>query len=265
MEIPIEQKSLIANLLKKEGDRILEPTSTPIKNIYMDIEFIQDFKIGALLKMISTEVEYQYILSKLTDYSVMYRKKISEVFPDLGFTEEQILNCIRLVKNCEELAMTSPFYTNLEEVAYMFRIFTERNVLLKHMAPINIYIGSNSMIYPIVARERLVHLLSSELNNLILNFIPTSLYEFKDIPLNGYDAYLVEKASVLINHKDLVKQFEDMDMINKIVVGLVEMDTTEDELKQASTTEEQAIEATIEFSNMFTNFSFAGKTIMTQA
>lgn len=260
-----DKKPLIESLLKQEGEQIMETLVRPIQKIYMDIEFIQDFKIGALLKLITTEVEYKYILSKLPEYTTAYGKKISEVFPDLGFTEDQILNCARLVKNCESLAMTSPFYTNLEELAIMLESFSNRNVLLKHSEPIEIYIGCNSMIYPIVARERLVNLLSKELNNVILSFIPTSLYEFKDVPLDSYDVYLVEKASILINHKNLVKEFESMRMTDKIIVGLVEMNTTPKELEQASTTPDQAIEATIEFTNIFTNFSFAGKTIMIQS
>lgn len=80
--------------LKHELDEFVkkefEAQYNPARNIYMDFECFQDYNIGALLNMITTEKEYEYILSRLPNYEDAVYGGVTEHFPALGFTDDQI-------------------------------------------------------------------------------------------------------------------------------------------------------------------------------
>ena len=248
--------------LKKANEKEFEDMNTPIKRVYIDIEFLQDFRLGALIKLISTDVEYQYILEKLPLYSVSHGEPITRFFPDLGFTEEQVKEYMEDKSHWEDLAMDSPFYENVESICVFISEYTKHNVRVGYTKPIDIYIGCTDLLYCVKARRRLAVILMDFLDMVNLVFIPTSLYEFEEVAIEDYDVYMVASANKLINNEALVKKFERMEMANKTIIGLEELDTTEDELKEANMSIEDAFAATVEFCNMFVKFAFAKRVIL---
>ncbi len=252
----------IASAIKRSNDREFEDMNMPIKRIYIDIEFLQDFRLGALIKLISTDVEYQYILSQLPRYSTSHGEPITSFFPELGFTEEQIKAYISDKKNWEGLAMDSPFYENVQAICVFIAKYVEHNNRVGYSAPIDIYIGCTDLLYCIEARRKLAVILLDFLDMANLIFIPTSLYEFEEVAIDNYDVYMVASPNKLINHEQLIKKFEKMEMANKTIIGLEEIDTTDEEFKDAGTSIEDAFDATVEFCNMFVKFAFAKRIIL---
>ena len=133
---------------------------------------------------------------------------------------------------------------------------------MHYSKPIELYIGCTDLLYCIEARRRLAVLLLDYLDKIDLTFLPTSLYEFKEVAIDDYDIYMLASANKFINNESLVKKFENMEMTGKTIIGLEEMDTTDEELKEANFSKEDALEATVEFANMFTRFGFAKRVIL---
>lgn len=252
----------IVAAIKRSNDQEFEDMNQPIKRVYIDIEFLQDFRLGALIKLISTDVEYQYILSQLPKYSMSHGEPITSFFPDLGFTEEQIRSYVKDEKNWEGLAMDSPFYENVQLICIFISKYIEHNERVGYNKPIDVYIGCTDLLYCIEARRKLAVVLMDFLDMANLVFIPTSLYEFEEVAIDDYDVYMVASPNKLINCEQLVKKFEKMEMANKTIIGLEEIDTTEEEFKDAGTSIEDAFEATAEFCNMFVKFAFAKRIIL---
>ena len=256
------QVNQITDMLKKQNDKEFEEMSRPIKRIYVDIEFLQDFRLGSLIKLITTDVEYQYILSELPKYSMSHGEPITSFFPELGFKEEQIREYMKDKSHWETLALTSPYYETIKDLCSLIIEITKHNVLMHYSKPIELYIGCTDLLYCIEARRRLAVLLLDYLDKIDLTFLPTSLYEFKEVAIDDYDIYMLASANKFINNESLVKKFENMEMTGKTIIGLEEMDTTDEELKEANFSKEDALEATVEFANMFTRFGFAKRVIL---
>ena len=252
----------IAAALRRSNDREFEDMLEPIKRIYIDIEFLQDFRLGALIKLITTDVEYQYIREKLPIYSMSHGEPITSFFPELGFTEEQVKEYMQDKRHWEELAMDSPFYENVESICVFITQYLKHNQRVNYHEPIDVYIGCTDLLYCVAARRRLAIILMDFLDSVNLTFIPTSLYEFDEVDIDDYDVYMVASSNKLINYPSLIKKFEKMEMANKTIIGLEELDTTPEELKEAGTSLEDAFEATVEFCNMFVRFAFAKRIIL---
>ena len=253
----------ILDSLKRNNEKEFEDMMTPIKRVYIDIEFLQDFRLGALIKLIKTDVEYQYIREKIPIYSASHGEPVTKFFPDLGFKEEQIDEYMKDESHWEGLAMDSPFYENVKAICVFIGEYLKHNVRVGYNKPIDVYIGCTDLLYCIQARRRLAVILMDLLDSVNLVFIPTSLYEFEEVAIDDYDVYMVASPNKLINNEKLVKKFEKMEMSNKTVIGLLELDTTEEELKDAGMSADDAFEATVEFCNMFVKFAFAKRIILT--
>ena len=254
---------VVMNNLKRSNEKEFEDMMAPIKRVYIDIEFLQDFRLGALIKLIKTDVEYQYIREKIPIYSASHGEPITRFFPDLGFKEEQIDEYLKDKSHWEGLAMDRPFYENVKAICVFIGEYTKHNVRVGYNKPIDVYIGCTDLLYCIKARRRLAVILMDFLDTVNLVFIPTSLYEFEEVAIDDYDVYMVASPSKLINHTKLVKKFEKMEMSNKTVIGLEELNTTDEELKDAGMSADDAFEATVEFCNMFVKFAFAKRVILT--
>lgn len=261
-EISSADANRIADTLKRNNEKEFEDMMRPIQKVYIDIEFLQDFRLGALIKLIKTDVEYQYIREKIPLYSFSHGESVTKYFPDLGFKEEQIDEYLKDESHWEELAMDSPFYENVKAICVFIGEYLKHNMRVGYTKPIDVYIGCTDLLYCIKARRRLAVILMDFLDSVNLIFIPTSLYEFEEVAIDDYDVYMVASPSKLINHEKLVKKFEKMEMSNKTIIGLEEVTTTDEELKEANMSIDDAFEATTEFCNMFVKFAFAKRIIL---
>lgn len=72
------------------ANKYFQDETGPIEKIYVDLEYLQDFKFGALLTTITTKKELEYIYHKLKDYNSRFDEDVSKYFPALKVSEEQI-------------------------------------------------------------------------------------------------------------------------------------------------------------------------------
>lgn len=232
---------------------------TPITNVYVDIEAWQDFRLGALLCLISTDVEYEYIRHVLKSEDSVYQNRLHdrtmEFFPAIkDITDEDISNFISDKKNHKVLVRVSPMTTLYSEFNEVLLIIASKNTSLdKDMPPgATIHIGSSSVIYD---TEDMVTLAGN-----IMKSDPRFRVEIYNRPLckigrdiSTYQMYFIYSIKEFMenpNHKIFFE--EGYPIFNASVFGypLLEVETSGDEemIKLITSTEF--------IFNTYTNFSY---------
>ena len=77
-------------VLDKHAAELLAPFQRPVSVIYIDIDYLFDLKLGSLLLQTRGEEDYNYIKEHLVDYENSKSIVVTESFPKLGITEEQV-------------------------------------------------------------------------------------------------------------------------------------------------------------------------------
>lgn len=85
-----EEDKQFTRMVDKESTEIIKSMMMPMKTIYIDSDFLYDYRLGALLMLAKNEKEYNYILSKIEEYECSPTMKITRIFPELGLTEEDV-------------------------------------------------------------------------------------------------------------------------------------------------------------------------------
>ena len=85
-----EEDKQFTRMVDRESAEIIKSMMMPIKTIYIDSDFLYDYRLGALLMLAKNEDEYNYILSKLGEYECSPTMKITKIFPKLGLTEVDV-------------------------------------------------------------------------------------------------------------------------------------------------------------------------------
>ena len=85
-----EEDKQFTRMVDKESTEIIKSMMMPVNTIYIDSDFLYDYRLGALLMLAKNEDEYNYILSKLNEYECSPSMKITSVFPELNLTETDV-------------------------------------------------------------------------------------------------------------------------------------------------------------------------------
>lgn len=86
------------------GSQVFDQIYRPLTTIYIDMEMLFDYQLAALLRMIRTDVELQYMRSRFKDYKTYKGDDICNVFPKLKFTQQQIQDFLHDPKNIPYLS-----------------------------------------------------------------------------------------------------------------------------------------------------------------
>ena len=99
----------------------LDYTFKLVNKIYIDMELLQDFKLGALLSTVTVKEEVEYIMSCLPVYNLKFNNRTAEYFPVLKKTDEELLSIVK--NNSIKTALLSPWT----------KIYNNLNVILKYL------------------------------------------------------------------------------------------------------------------------------------
>lgn len=151
----------IRRLMDKASENILKPMREPIREIYIDSDFLYDYRLGALLLKLKTNDEYQYVLKHLQEYEEGPSPKITSYFPDLKITEEDL-----------DLLESDPVYEKILHVAAPSTklLMDLSNIILRtntfnsnkdNPEPLTVWINQRNHIMPQEVQNRLVGFLKA--------------------------------------------------------------------------------------------------------
>lgn len=147
----------MTKVFDEANEAIMQKEFKAIRHIYVDMEAMQDFKLGALLSFISVKEEMAYIQSQLPEYFNRTDREIMKYFPVLKITEEQIEKYIQAENNAIKLSITAPFtmiYSAFLQVLYHA---TQNNKYVEEVAsPIRVTFNTSDIFYSESAIKALV-------------------------------------------------------------------------------------------------------------
>lgn len=129
----------------------------PIHNVYVDLEYMQDLYLGALLSTITVEEEIQYISKQLDAYNKRYDLATMKYFPVLKYKDSDLnmmLNSSKINTICRIAPFTSIYYTLIKSLI----LFMENNIRISDInSPVHLMINIDNFDYP----EQLLQVLKS--------------------------------------------------------------------------------------------------------
>lgn len=149
-----EDFDLTDDMCKTISEEFFKQQHKPLLNIYVEMEAMFDYKLSALLKMIRTEKEFEYIKSKLPLYRTYKGQKITRCFPALKFTEDDLNNFIKDPKNHLYLSVGSLItnVSNLIPAQVSFFNMINKNSPMYNHEPITIYFNNN--LFPLAKESK---------------------------------------------------------------------------------------------------------------
>ena len=88
--------------------KLYELECPPTVRINIDYACVQDYRLGALLSMIKTEEEYNYILTQLKRYEQAVDRKVAKYFPKLGISDAQITQVLQYPESWAAAVRAAP-------------------------------------------------------------------------------------------------------------------------------------------------------------
>lgn len=170
-----------------------------IEKIYVDLEYLQDFKFGALLSTITTKKELEYVYHKLKDYNSRFDESISKYFPVLKVSEEQISEIMQNgdLSKFIKTPWTSTFY----DFMIITRFISHQNRAMS-TTPIVLEFNINiaDVEYPIELENMLKIHLSETFGDVRVNFYHNKRYE------QNLEFYLQQDVLFLKDMEQFVKE-----------------------------------------------------------
>ena len=143
-------------LMDKAGEAMLRPMLEPIRSIYLDSDFLYNYRLGALILKVKNQDEYNYILSRLKLYEEGPNPKITTYFPDLKITEQE-LDLLEEDPVFEKyLHVASPSTEMLMDLPSIVLRINTYNSTKMDPTPLVLYINQRKHIMPKVIADRLV-------------------------------------------------------------------------------------------------------------
>jgi hypothetical protein len=235
---------IVSQAVGEASEEYFRAKFVPIRNIYLDIEVLQDFRLGALLHLITTQTELDYIRYRLKDYSNRLGSETMRYFPAIkDISEKDLDECIANKDKHRSLVVISPtteFYMGLPD---MIRHINENNSrCATEVYHVNIHIGTNSVILDQDLKENIIFQFKNfdkTLNTIIYN---RPLSGMEEEIIRNIDITAVDNIKQFTNDPVIRKHFSDSDFLNKQVlahpyidVELLEGETSEQLLSNTKT------------------------------
>lgn len=232
----------------------------PLNNIYIEFECFQDFNLGALLNMISTETEFRYIQSRLDSYQNRYDNRIAEHFPALGFTDQQVRQFRADPENIPYIHAGSPmteyFYEWSSEAVNRHQ---PRRDGYQYDEPLQFYLNFGDVVPDRTVRRKWTTWAGDLLGECTVHFLGDHEASQASEFWKNMDVVIVRDIENFLNHSSVKKPvFKDMDMVDADVRAPYIIDPEMVDPQQTHK-RDRAVEYTEKVLQVFCNFRFISR------
>lgn len=231
-------EDLVKNIDKDFRDSFqsyLEGTTLPIKDIYVDLSMMVDYKLGTLLSIYrDNEEAFNYIIEEVkTNYNFLVGKNIAHKFPRIDIDDETIEKVLTEPSNSHIISALSPFTSmhdfilNFAEDIYQ----NNRRFNDKKSSTINLYL--NNPYFELSEESKIFLTVLFHKSVVNITFIKDSDYTN---PFIEKAEYLFINDLSLFNSSPLViKMFEENSFIEKTLCATVTSDLDGGDLRNEET------------------------------
>ena len=181
-------------------DMIFKSEHKPIQRIYIDLEYMQDLRFGAMLNMLKVKEELSYIIHNIGKYNSRYDRGLCKYFKALKIDEDRIDRVLHRQLAVDKVCVTSPF-TSIYYYLYKIVVAASNHIkaMEEHPKAIEIVINCSDVQYPEILQEKLCSTLSEQLG-VVARFTQTKRYSLSSNEYLSYDLLM------LVDYGDFVKQ-----------------------------------------------------------
>ena len=172
-------------------ETIFKADHKPIKRIYIDLEYMQDLRFGALLNLLTVKEEFSYVIHNLEKYNRRYDRHIGKYFKALKISDEDIDKALQNPTFRDKVCVTAPF------TSVYYRLFAIIAAAKNHTkaiedrpSPIELIINCSDVVYPQILQNKLCYTLAKQLD-VSPRFIQTKRYSLPDNEYLSYDLLLL--------------------------------------------------------------------------
>lgn len=171
----------------------------PIQAVYIDLPYIQDIYLGGLILSHFNEKDYNYILSRLPEYKKRITLGHAEYFPELGMSEDQLLDYVTDRSNITNLLTLSPMTSLFLQLPELHKNLQSHNDRVLEN-PIQIRYLVN--VYPLALNEaqmNLIKLRFSVLPDIQFGIIQKPLKSLQDQLFTSTQVWFIDDMSATVD------------------------------------------------------------------
>lgn len=179
------EEAKVHQAIDQVSEDILKPFKQPIRAVYIDADFLYDYRLGELLLKVTCDEDYQAILKHLDEYIDGTSLKITKYFPELKVKEEDLdllENDPVLSKYIQVAAPPTKFLASLPKFAMQLNTYNKSR---EESAEIKIYINTKKHKMNSVVWDQLVNYVEGVCKNVRL--INTTFNNWTEVPSTIYD------------------------------------------------------------------------------
>ncbi len=188
-------------LFNQSSEMMFTEENGPINRIYVDMEYLQDLRFGALLQMLRVPKEMEYIYHELDDYNKKYDYECASHFPALGYTDEQLDVVLSDSNKIDMVCFKAPFTSAYYQFTNILMMLQHHNRAVSSK-PLDIYVQVN-VANPLYPTELL-----REFKDNLAKLLPGTNVEFSRQPRYTcpIDDYNNKQLLMLYNIEEFLKQ-----------------------------------------------------------
>ena len=179
------EEAKVHQAIDQVSEDILKPFKQPIRAVYIDADFLYDYRLGELLLKVTCDEDYQAILKHLDEYIDGTSLKITKYFHELKVKEEDLdllENDPVLSKYIQVAAPPTKFLASLPKFAMQLNTYNKSR---EESAEIKIYINTKKRKMNSVVWDQLVKYVEGVCKNVRL--INTTFNNWTEVPSTIYD------------------------------------------------------------------------------
>lgn len=173
-----------------------------IRSIYVDMELLQDLRLGALFTMLKVKSEMRYIYTKLNDYNNRLDNELCSYFPALKFTEQNILDRLADDKHSLRICGMSPFTAAYDYFLFMLMEAIKHNNNLGKVLSINICVNVSDIHYSKVFYDMFVKNISVIMPTLNFSMHNYTRYQYPVDEFRNFDMLFLYDIRDLLQNND---------------------------------------------------------------
>ena len=182
------------------SEAYMEQEFSPISNIYYDMDLLQDFRLGAVLCSINTELEYEYLVKKLPDYNNRYDNATIKYFSALPDIDDIFMdNYLCDPEHHHVLAAMSPWTALMNDQFSYLKNIVETNNRCQASQVVTVHLGLGDVGYSEPLRENLSHSFYNISPNIRLEFHDNTIMYLDKRIMDNMDVIMVSDINAFMN------------------------------------------------------------------
>ena len=123
----------------KVSEEIMRPYFRQQEYLYIDVDLLADFRLGAVLASVRNEQEYNYVQANMQKYLDAPTLRCAEFFPELGLTDQQLDEIIEKPEYESVLSVIAPRSKLITQFPTLFGMLKSINSRAETSRPLKLY------------------------------------------------------------------------------------------------------------------------------